>query len=173
MSVWQSGINETETRRRFYKTVYEAIVNHSGDDHLVVTGIHLMAAVAEGDEHFALLQFGVGHFFSHNQRVDNCANCKIGDQTGEMVRDLADAYVSRGDFETAIQLIRRLVNERDADISAYNMALTFEILSRAYWEMKDADGAKAAIQEGLRRFPNGWQADQLRKTLVRYEKGDG
>jgi hypothetical protein len=32
------------------------------------------------------------------------------------------------------------------------------------------DGAKAAIQEGLRRFPNGWQADQLRQTLERYEK---
>ena len=27
-----------------------------------------------------------------------------------------------------------------------------------------------AIQEGLRRFPNGWQADQLRRTLDRYEK---
>jgi hypothetical protein len=45
-------------------------------------------------------------------------------------------------------------------------------MSRAYWEMKDADGAKAAIQEGLTRFPNGWQADQLRQALDRYEKDD-
>jgi len=51
------------------------------------------------------------------------------------------------------------------------VALTFETMSRAYWSMKDADRAKAAIQEGLRRFPNGWQADQLRRTLERYEKG--
>jgi hypothetical protein len=36
--------------------------------------------------------------------------------------------------------------------------------------MKDVDSAKAAIQEGLRRFPNGWQADQLRRTLEGYEK---
>jgi len=60
---------------------------------------------------------------------------------------------------------------READVSAYNLALTFETLSRAYWQMKDVDGAKGAILEGLRRFPDGWQADQLRRTLDRYEKG--
>ena len=53
----------------------------------------------------------------------------------------------------------------------YDLALTFETLSRAYWQMKDVDGAKGAILEGLRRFPDGWQADQLRRTLDRYEKG--
>ena len=62
--------------------------------------------------------------------------------------------------------------ERESDISAYNLALTFLTTSRAYWEMNDADGAKAAIQEGLTRFPNGWQADQLRQALDRYEKDD-
>ena len=62
------------------------------------------------------------------------------------------------------------MNERESDISAYNLALTFETMSRAYWEMKNVNGAKAAIQEGLRRFPSGWQAEQLRRTLDRYEK---
>ncbi len=46
-------------------------------------------------------------------------------------------------------------------------------MSRAYWNMKDVNRAKAAIQEGLRRFPKGWQADQLHRTLERYEKESG
>jgi hypothetical protein len=62
------------------------------------------------------------------------------------------------------------VTEREAEVSAYNLALTFETLSRAYWEMKDVAAAKAAIHEGLRRSPDGWQADQLRKTLEGYEQ---
>jgi hypothetical protein len=67
-------------------------------------------------------------------------------------------------------LIQRFVSEREADVSDYNLALTFETMSRAYWELSDAAGARAAIQEGLRRFPEGWQADQLRRTLERYEQ---
>jgi len=91
--------------------------------------------------------------------------------SADLVRGLADALTSRGEPEAAIQMIQRLLDEREAEISAYSVALTFETMSRAYWSMKDADRAKAAIQEGLRRFPNGWQADQLRRTLERYEKG--
>jgi tetratricopeptide (TPR) repeat protein len=117
-----------------------------------------------------LLQFGVDRFFFYNQRTDNCANCKIGDLTGEMVCDLAEMYVSRGEPEAAVRIVERLVNERGQDVSAYNLALTFEAKSRAYWMMKDFESAKAAIQEGLRRFPEGWQADRLRKTLEQYEK---
>ena len=106
-----------------------------------------------------------------NNTKDICANCKVGDLSADLVRGLADALTSRGEPEAAIQMIQRLLDEREAEISAYSVALTFETMSRAYWSMKDADRAKAAIQEGLRRFPNGWQADQLRRTLERYEKG--
>jgi hypothetical protein len=45
-----------------------------------------------------------------------------------------------------------------------------EYTLHVYWELSDVSGAKAAIQEGLRRFPEGWQADQLRRTLERYEQ---
>ncbi len=162
----RSGIH----RKRFYKLTYQAILDHPGDDDLVAVGIHLMAYTADPDDHFPLLKFGVDHFVSYRQRTDNCVHCNVGDTTGQMVRDLADAYISRDEPEAAIQIIQRLVDERAADVSDYNLALTLETMSRAYWKMKDVNGATGAIQEGLRRFPNGWQADQLRRTLDRYEK---
>jgi len=171
LAVWQSGTNEKVARRRFYKLTYEGIVAHPGDRDLAAEGLGLMAFVADNDDQLPLLEFGVEKFFSYNRRLDNCANCKIGDTSGEMVRDLASAYISRGRSYDAIQLIQRFVNEREADVSDYNLALTFETLSRAYWELSDAAAAKAAIQEGLRRFPAGWQADQLRRTFERYERG--
>ena len=170
MAVWQSGINDDASRHRFYKLAYQAILDHAGDQHLVAQAISLMAYAGDSEDRFPLLEFGVDHFFFYNQRTDNCAHCKIGELTGEMVRDLAEAYISRGEPEAAIRIIERLVSEREQDVSAYNLALTFETKSRAYRAMNDFESAKAAVREGLRRFPEGWQADQLRKTLEQYEQ---
>ncbi len=170
MTVWQTGVNDEAARHRFYKLTYEGIVERPGDQDLVAEGLALMAFVSEPDDHLPLLEFAVERFFSYNRRLDNCANCKVGDTSGEMVRDLASAYISHGRPYDAIQLIQRLVTEREADVSDYNLALTFETMSRAYWEMNDVAGARGAIEEGLRRFPVGWQADQLRRTLERYEQ---
>jgi hypothetical protein len=170
LAVWQSGTSDEAARRRFYKLTYEGIVAHPGDADLAAEGLGLMAFVADPDDQLPLLEFGVEKFFSYNRRLDNCANCKEGDTSGEMVRDLASAYISKGRSYDAIQLIQRFVTDREADVSDYNLALTFETMSRAYWELSDVSGAKAAIQEGLRRFPEGWQADQLRRTLERYEQ---
>lgn len=170
LAVWQSGTSDEDSRRRFYKLTYEGIVAHPSDKDLAAEGLGLMAFVADLEDRLPLLEFGVEKFFSYNRRLDNCANCKTGDTSGEMVRDLASAYLSQGRSYNAIQLIQRFVTDRDADVSDYNLALTFETMSRAYWELSDVAGAKAAIQEGLRRFPAGWQADQLRRTLERYEQ---
>jgi hypothetical protein len=170
LAVWQSGTNDEATRQRFYKLTYEGIVAPPSDKDLAAEGLGLMAFVADPDDRLPLLEFGVEKFFSYKRRLDNCANCKAGDTSGEMVRDLASSYISQGRSYDAIQLIQRFVTERDADVSDYNLALTFETMSRAYWELGDVAGAKAAIQEGLRRFPEGWQADQLRGTLERYER---
>jgi hypothetical protein len=169
LAVWQSGTSEEDARRRFYKLTYEGIVGHPRDRDLAAEGLGLMAFVADPEDRLTLLEFGVEKFFSYNRRLDNCANCKAGDTSGEMVRDLASAYISTGRSYDAIQLIQRFVIEREADVSDYNLALTFETMSLAYWELSDVAGARAAIQEGLRRFPEGWQADQLRRTLERYD----
>jgi hypothetical protein len=170
LAVWQSGTTDEGSRRRFYKLTYEGIVGHPNDTHLAAEGIGLMAFVADRDDRLTLLEFAVQKFFSYNRRLDNCANCKAGDTAGEMVRDLASVYISNGRAYDAIQLIQRFVSEREADVSDYNLALTFETMSHAYWDLSDVAGARAAIQEGLRRFPEGWQADQLRRTLERYEQ---
>jgi hypothetical protein len=169
MTVWQSGTNDEASRRRFYKLTYEGIVERPRDEDLAAEGIGLMAYVADSDDRLPLLEFAVERFFWYTRRLDNCVNCLAGDSSGEMVRDLASSYISHGRHTEAIELIQWLVTERETEVSAYNLALTFETMSRAYWEMNDPAGAKAAIQEGLRRFPDGWQADQLRRTLERYE----
>ncbi len=170
MAVWQSGTNDELSRRRFQKLTYQAILDRPEDRELAAAGVELMAATADPEQRLPLLKFGVEHFFDHEQRTDNCANCRRGDRTGQIVRDLAYAYIANGEPRAAIAIIERLVLERDADVSPYNLALTFEAMASAYWNLKDLDGAKAAIQEGLRRFPSGWQADQLRRALDRYEK---
>ena len=145
-------------------------MDHPEDRDLGAAGIELMAATADPEQRLPILELGIDHFFFYDQRTDNCANCKPGDRTGQLVRDLAYAYIAHNEPLAAIEIIERLVREREADVSPYNLALTFEAMASAYWSLKDIDGAKAAIEEGLRRFPSGWQADQLRRARDRYEK---
>jgi len=168
LALWQSNTNGDSNRRRFYKSSYQAILDHPGDRHLVAAAIDLMANVADPDDRLPILVFGVDHFMLYNQRIDDCANCKVGDAIGEMVRDLAAAYISAGQPEAAIAIVQRLVAERAQDISAYNLALTYETMSRAYWQLKDADGAKAAIGGGPATLPGrlaGRSAPQNAGTL--------
>ncbi len=170
MAVWQSGTSDELSRRQFQKLAYQAILDHPEDRHMAAAGIELMAATADPEQRLPILELGIDHFFFYDQRTDNCANCKPGDRTGQLVRDLAYAYIAHNEPLAAIEIIERLVREREADVSPYNLALTFEAMASAYWRLKDIDGAKAAIEEGLRRFPSGWQADQLRRARDRYEK---
>lgn len=168
LSIWQSGTNTDLQRRRFFQLAYQAVLDHPTDKHLVATAISLMRFVTDTPtERRAILQFWVDHFFDFKQRTDNCANCQPGDEAADVVRDLAQDLTADGDPDTAIHLISRL-RARAREISPWSWALTMEALSRAHWARGDHDQAVRDIEEGLKSFPEGWQADQLRKTLATY-----
>jgi hypothetical protein len=60
------GVADRDRRRlnhRLFKLTYQAILDHSGDEHLVARAVGSLASVAEPDERFRLLIFGVDHFF--------------------------------------------------------------------------------------------------------------
>jgi len=62
------------------------------------------------------------------------------------------------------------VKERQAHISPYNLALTFEVLSRAHSKQGNTGQAIEGIHEGLRRFPSGWQARSTSQNFRKLSK---
>jgi len=174
MSVWQTGgHSDDEGEQRFYKLAYQAILDHPEDTDLVAEALALMP-YTEGDpeRRLALLRFGLDELRDYDQRTDNCANCMAGDTTADVVRDFAEASISVGDAAAAIAAIDSLMRRRADEVSPYNLALTLQTRARARWELGDRTAARADLEEGLRRFPNGWQADELRATLARYQDED-
>lgn len=54
-----------------------------------------------------MANFAVEHFFSFNQRTDNCANCKVGDTAADMVRDLAEAGPAEQESSSQVTTVVR------------------------------------------------------------------
>ena len=82
LAAWQGfprgddGLGE----RQFFKAAYRGIVDHPDDEHVVATAIDLLHWVVDDYPHrLPLAQFGYDRYFHHRQRVDNCANCMVGD----------------------------------------------------------------------------------------------
>lgn len=172
-SVWMSGgTMNSERGRRFYKSAYKAMEDYPEEPDLVPYGLYLMSVVAEDPATtLALREFWLKKFFHYEQRVDNCANCMVGDTASTMARD----YAAAGRYtnpSAGIETIQRLVRERERDISPYNLALTLQEMARNQWQMCDKPGALASLKEGLRRFPSGWQADEIRRTLTEFEASE-
>jgi len=87
----------------------------------------------------------------------------------DLVNRLAQIYLSQSDPDGAIALLQRLIHERN-DVSAYRWTDIFQTLARAFWAKGQKAEAIQAVEEGLRRFPAGWQADRLRKVLEEYRQ---
>lgn len=169
MSLWQSGVNTDESRKRFYKLAYQAILNHPDDKFMVPMAAYLMTYVLnDTNQKINILKFWSEKFFYYKQRTDNCANCMPGDTTGEAVRDLAELYIWSKDNDSAIGAVSRLLKERKNEMSDYNVALAFQTLAHAHWAKFEKQEAIQDLNDGLKYFPVGWQADELRKTLETY-----
>lgn len=174
LSFWQSDRddngNYTYVQRQFFKTAYEAIATHPGDDHLVSTAIDLMAFVGRDYKYRQeMLELAVDRFFELD-RDDRCANCKIGDRTNSLVEALSQSYLSENRFEDVITLVERVRRERRDEISHYAWAETARHLGEAYWETgRKADAIEVVVEAMEHRELDHPSFDRLDELLERWQ----
>ncbi len=171
MSAWQSGRSGRDENRQFFKAAYQAILEHPDDYHIVPQAIHLLHYVSQDYSHrIEMEEFGIEHFFDYKQRTDNCANCMVGDTVQGMVNNLAYLYLQQGDYDKAVNIIERLLKEREHEISGYKLARTYNVLGRAYWKKGLKDNAITVLRRGVQKYGDTVHADGLKMTLKKYEK---
>ena len=125
------------------EAAYQGIVDHADDDQVVATAIALLHHVVRDYPHrLQLAQFGYERYFQHRQRTDNCANCMVGDTTQGLAQNLTELYAAAGRYDEAIEVGRRLIEGRSADVSPYKLAETWD---------RDGKG-KIFIGNGSTRF---------------------
>jgi tetratricopeptide (TPR) repeat protein len=168
LAAWQGFPRGDDGRgeRQFFKAVYRGIVNHP-----VATAIDLLHWVVDDYPHrLPLAQFGYDRYFQHRQRVDNCANCMPGDRTQGLTQNLSRLLMAAGRYDEAIAALRRLIDERAADVSPYRLAETWNRLAWAYWEKGERERAREVIREAIAKYGGTVRGDDLRRTLATFEK---
>jgi len=158
--------------RQFFKAAYQGIVDHPDDEHVVATAIDLMTWVERDYPHrLSLARFGYERYFAHRRRTDNCANCMPGDTTQALAQNLSQALIEAGRYDEAIEVCRRLIDARGAEVSPYKLAETWDRIAWAYWGKGERDRAQEIVREALAKYGGTVRGDVLRSTLARFERG--
>ena len=173
LAAWQGfprgddGLGE----RQFFKAAYQGIVDHPDDEHIVATAIDLMYWVVDDYPHrLALAQWGYDRYFQHRQRIDNCANCMVGDRTQGLTLNLSRLLMAAGRYDEAIAVCRRLIEQRGADVSPYKLAETWDRMAWAHWEKGERERAREVIREAIAKYGGTVRGADLRRTLATFER---
>jgi tetratricopeptide (TPR) repeat protein len=173
LAAWQGfprgddGLGE----RQFFKAAYQGIVDHPDDEHIVATAIDLMYWVVDDYPHrLALAQWGYDRYFQHRQRIDNCANCMVGDRTQGLTLNLSRLLMAAGRYDEAIAVCRRLIEQRGADVSPYKLAETWERIAWAHWEKGERERAREVIREAIAKYGGTVRGADLRRPLATLER---
>jgi tetratricopeptide (TPR) repeat protein len=78
--------------------------------------------------------------------------------------------MAAGRYDEAIAALRRLIDERAADVSPYRLAETWNRLAWAYWEKGERERAREVIREAIAKYGGTARGDDLRRTLATFEK---
>jgi len=171
LSAWQGHPRSDEGERQFFKAAYQGIVDHPDDEHVVATAIDLLHWVVRDYPHrLALTRFGYERYFRHDRRTDNCANCMVGDTTQALALSLSKLHIQAGQPDEALQVCRRLIDERSHDVSPYKLAEVWEQMAWVHWRQGERGRALEVIREAVERYGSTVRGDDLRRTLAAFER---
>ena len=172
LAAWQGFPRGDDGRgeRQFFKAAYQGILDHPDDPQVVATAIGLLHwVVRDYPYRLELARFGYDRYFGHRGRTDNCANCMVGDTSQSLVQNLSQLLTAAGRFDEAIAVCRRLIDERGAEVSPYKRAETWNQMAWAYWHKGERSRAVDIVKEALTRYGGTVRADELKRTLARFE----
>ncbi len=171
LSAWQGHPSGAAGDRQFFKAAYQGIVDHPDDEHVVATAIDLMFWVERDyPQRLAMARFGYERYFTHRRRTDNCANCMVGDTTQALTQNLSQLMMEAGRYDEAIEVGRRLIEARGAEVSPYKLAETWDRMAWAHWRKGERERAFAIVREALARYGTSTRGDVLRSTLAQFER---
>jgi len=172
LAAWQGFPRGEDGRgeRQFFKAAYQGILDHPDDPQVVATAIGLLHwVVRDYPYRLELARFGYDRYFGHRGRTDNCSNCMVGDTSQSLVQNLSQLLTAAGRFDEAIAVCRRFIDERGAEVSPYKLAETWNQMAWAYWHKGERSRAVDIVKEALTRYGGTVRADELKRTLARFE----
>jgi hypothetical protein len=171
LSAWQGHPHTPEGERQFFKAAYQGVVDHPDDEHVVATAIDLLYWVERDYPHrLPLARFGFERYLAHNRRVDNCANCMVGDTTESLALNLSKLEGEAGRYDEALTVCRRLIDARAREVSPYKLAEVWNQMAWLHWRKGERERALDVVRDGIERYGATVRGDDLRSTLAAFER---
>ncbi len=114
---------KTRSARKFFKAAYQAILDHSLDQDLVV---HALKWMPVADYHYPhttkMLEFAVNRYFYYDRPLADYSG-KKGDMIGGIVQELIRRYNDSERYDVTVKLVERLLSKRRGDVNDHMLEL--------------------------------------------------
>jgi tetratricopeptide (TPR) repeat protein len=164
LSYWQ---DRERSDNQFFKAAYQAILYHPLDDDLVVNAVNLLP---NGDSAYphttTMLEFVLERHFYYQRPLSNYLG-KSGDTIAGIARKLVVTYNNIGDYASTIELVGRLLDEREFEINDQLLELLSIEYAEALYEYGQPDEAVAVLETAIDKYNGDWEK-RLGEKLSRY-----
>jgi len=166
LSYWQ---DRERSDIQFFKAAYQAILYHPLDDDLVVNAVNLLP---HGDSAYpyttTMLEFVLERHFYYQRPLSKYLG-KSGDTIAGIARKLAVTYNNIGDYASTIELVERLLDEREFEVNDQLLELLSLDYAEALYEYGQADEAVAVLETAIDKYDGDWEK-RLGEKLSLYRR---
>lgn len=166
LAYWQNG---ERSKRQFFKAAYQAILRCPLDEDLVVNAVNLLP---QGDAAYpytlTMLEFTMARHFYYQRPVSGYLG-KPGDTIGGIAQKLAKTYNNLGDYASTIELVERLLDEREFEINDQLLEMISLEYAEALFDYGRRDDAVAALETAIEKYNGDWE-NRLGERLSSYQQ---
>ncbi len=156
---------KTRSARKFFKAAYQAILDHSDDQDLVV---HALKWMPIADYHYPhnteMLEFAVNRYFFYDRPLANYSG-KKGDMIGGIVQELIRRYNDSERYDVTVKLVERLLSERRGDVNDHMLELISLTHAEAFHQRGMTEKAIGVLKKAVKEYDGSWEK-RLRARLV-------
>ncbi len=154
LACWQGN---DRTDRQFFKAGYQAILDHPLDEDLVVNTINLLpAGYRDYPFKMTMLEFAIDRHFDYDRPLEGYGG-KPGDAIAGIVRDLSETYNTMGAWTETIELVERLIDEREFEINDHMLELITIKYAEALYENGLDHQAVTVLESAIDKYDGDWE----------------
>jgi tetratricopeptide (TPR) repeat protein len=160
LQYWQ---DKDRSRSQFFKAAYKAILDYPLDADIVVNAIKLMHYTSSYRHRIELQEYAIQNYFSYKN-----PNGKPGNSIASIVDHLGSLYNNTGRHEKSVDLIERLLKEREKEINDHLLELIHLTYATALRGQNRTVEAINVLHKAVRKYNGSWEK-RLKEAIARYE----
>ena len=161
LNYWQ---NKNRSKSQFFKAAYKAILDYPLDDDIVVNAINLMHYTYSYQNRIELQEYAIGKNFVYRNPYGKPANT-----IASIVRNLGQLYNDASRFNKSVNLIERLLKEREAEINDHSLELIHLTYAEALQGQSRTTEAINILKKAVKKYNGSWEK-RLDEAIARYER---